>query len=481
MANILNEIANNWKLDAKLEDNERYFFHTNELDKIINGERCYVIGRKGTGKLALSEHLLGLEDYNVFSDKLNFKNFPFNELYDLHNSKYTPPNQYISIWKYIIYSFICRMFLKNENIDSKLRESLSKIYTLDPITSLARTVSNWTKREFGVNVLGSGANIGIERESNNRNEIPWQEKTDILEDILLKYIDECKYYVIFDELDEDYREVIDKESFKNYSFLLTSLFKAIQDIKSVFRHKKNNILPVIFLRDDIYKVIRDADKTKWQDYIVEIEWNIEKIKNLIAYRISKSNNEGDRVLDFHNAWNKLFSWNKIRVGTPQRKNYIESFEFITRNTHVRPRDFIKSIQLCAAEALSNKQKLIYPTTVKKVDRAFSNYLKSEIIDEVHAILPDIDNIFQVISQIRKWNFSVSEFKKHYNEYLKNGTIKEPNIDYVLNTLFHFSVIGNQDRKRMEIYYFKYLNKDATFNLNENIVVHRGLIKSLQIV
>ena len=145
-------------------------------------------------------------------------------MYDLYNSKYTPPNQYISIWKYIIYSFICRMFVKNENIDSALRESLSKIYSQDPITSLSRTVSNWTKREFGVTVLGSGANIGIERESGNKSEIPWQEKTDILEDIILKYIDESKYYVIFDELDEDYREVIDKESFKNYSFLLTSLF-----------------------------------------------------------------------------------------------------------------------------------------------------------------------------------------------------------------------------------------------------------------
>ena len=168
---------------------------------------------------------------------------------------------------------------------------------------------------------------------------------------------------------------------------------------------------MIFLRDDIYKVIRDADKTKWQDYIVEIEWNIEKIQKLIAYRISKSNAEGNKILTFPDAWNKIYSWNQIRVGTPRRKNYIESFEFITRNTHIRPRDFIKSIQLCAAEALLNKQNLIYPTTVKKVDRAFSNYLKSEIIDEVHAILPDIDNIFQVISQIRKWNFSISEFKK----------------------------------------------------------------------
>ncbi len=119
-------------------------------------------------------------------------------------------------------------------------------------------------------------------------------------------------------------------------------------------------------------------------------------------------------------------------------------------------------------------------TTKKADRPFSNYLKSEITDEVYAVLPDINNIFQIVSQLRKWNFKYSEFRKSYIDYLTNGTITEKNIDYVLHTLFHFSVIGNQDRKRLHIYYFKYQNKDATLNFNEQIVVHRGLLKSLQI-
>ncbi len=79
---VLDEIAN-WKLEAKLEDNDRYFYHINDLKKIEGGSHCYVIGRKGTGKTAISEYLLRQKDPKIFSVKLSFKNFPFNDLYKL--------------------------------------------------------------------------------------------------------------------------------------------------------------------------------------------------------------------------------------------------------------------------------------------------------------------------------------------------------------------------------------------------------------
>lgn len=103
-----------------------------------------------------------------------------------------------------------------------------------------------------------------------------------------------------------------------------------------------------------------------------------------------------------------------------------------------------------------------------------------MIDEVYSELPEIDKIFSIISQIRKWNFTITEFKKTYNLYLSNGTIKESNIDFVLQTLFNFSIIGNRPKNR-SISFFRYKNKEARFNFNENIVVHRGLLKALQIL
>ena len=133
---VLQEIANKWKLEARQEDNLKYFFHTNESSKILSGDKFYVIGRKGSGKSAISEFILSNKSYNVFAEKLSFKNFPFNELYHLDNPKFTSPNQYISIWKYIIYSNICRLMVTNENINSEVRSVLEKLYPSNPIKSL---------------------------------------------------------------------------------------------------------------------------------------------------------------------------------------------------------------------------------------------------------------------------------------------------------------------------------------------------------
>jgi len=50
MSDLLKEISEKWNVEAKQEDNSRYFYHIEESAKILNGERFYVIGRKGSGK-----------------------------------------------------------------------------------------------------------------------------------------------------------------------------------------------------------------------------------------------------------------------------------------------------------------------------------------------------------------------------------------------------------------------------------------------
>ena len=79
-ADLIREIAHNWKLEAKSEDVGRYFYHTNEVETILAGAKNYIIGRKGTGKTAISEFILGKgkNQDGIFCEKLSFKNFPFN-------------------------------------------------------------------------------------------------------------------------------------------------------------------------------------------------------------------------------------------------------------------------------------------------------------------------------------------------------------------------------------------------------------------
>ena len=141
---VLTEIRDNWKLEAKSESSERYFFHVDEVQLIDSGKKSYVIGRKGTGKTAIAEYFYTRAQYNQFCEKLSFKNFPFNELYKLKNEGFTPSNQYITLWKYLIYSFICKLMVKNEAIDFSVRGALEKVFSPEPLSSLARWISRWT-------------------------------------------------------------------------------------------------------------------------------------------------------------------------------------------------------------------------------------------------------------------------------------------------------------------------------------------------
>ena len=172
---ILKSISNNWKLEARIEKNKDYFFYNREIRHIVENNKYYIIGRKGTGKTSISEHLLNISDPKVFSEKLNFKNFPFNELYEFYNDKFPPPNQYNTIWKYIIYSTVAKLMVTNENIDLNVRTSLSKIYKPEPIKSLERTVSNWTSIKGGISIIGSGITVEVKKESKIKMQVGYKE------------------------------------------------------------------------------------------------------------------------------------------------------------------------------------------------------------------------------------------------------------------------------------------------------------------
>jgi len=100
------------------------------------------------------------------------------------------------------------------------------------------------------------------------------------------------------------------------------------------------------------------------------------------------------------------------------------------------------------------------------------------VDEIHAVLPDINAILDTLSQLRKQTLSIDEFKRAFENKLARGQLKLADVDLVLRILFHFSIIGNVGNK---VTFFRYLNRDATLNLSERIAIHRGLFKSLQII
>lgn len=65
------------------------------------------------------------------------------------------------------------------------------------------------------------------------------------------------------------------------------------------------------------------------------------------------------------------------------------------------------------------------------------------------------------------------------QLVEEGQIPDRGAQAVLKLLFEFSVIGNVPAIKNQAI-FKYEKDTARFNFRENIIVHRGLYKALQI-
>lgn len=473
MGACLNEVSE-WKLEAKLEDAIKYFLPVPESDQIKSGKKSYVIGRKGTGKTAIVSYLSSVSNEEFSSEKLSFKNFPFNELYRLDDQQYTKPNQYITLWKYIIYSTVVRMMAQQPKIDPLLKKKIRKVYPEPNASDLKGLLKKWTAGDFSVSILGSG--FSFANFFSRKSETTWVERVDHLEEFIKHNCDTSTYLIMFDELDEDYKEMLERFVGGGYIHLLTSLFKAVQDIRSIMDREGKRIFPVVFLRDDIFDLITDADKTKWRDLTTSLDWTLPKIKSLLKYRIEKS--AGISNADFLETWHSLFD----NVSTPYAagRKSLHSLDFITRSTQGRPRDYIHYLQVCAESQLENGGGRIDKKTVVSADKTYSNYLKSELSDEIHGVIPDIANVFRVLSQIRKWILSVEEFTAVFDDYVEKGLIQTQDSGFVLQTLFYFSVVGNVSRNH-QVHIFRHEHPEAVLNFSENLVIHRGLMKSLQIL
>ncbi len=474
-SNLLEEISE-WKLEAKLESSKRYFYHTRIVDRLTNGKRSYVIGRKGTGKTAVCEHISQLESEALFTQKLTFKNFPFNLLYALDDKGYTAPNQYITIWKYLIYTTICKMLVKNKNVDAGSRIDLNELFSEDLSTAFPKAVEKWTGFKFDVKVLGTGVGAGANKEQVNDNETAISERVSFLEGYIKGKLGGEAYIILFDELDEDYKNIIEAENHKRYTQLLTSLFKAIQDVRSVFKDRK--VYPIVFLRDDIYSVLEDPDKNKWSDFMVELEWNRDSLKNLLAFRISRALSKDGDVENFSHMWGRVFGGGEVKYGDRGSKS-MPMFDYITRLTQNRPRDYVQYLQLCANQALEIGMVKVNPRIVKDKSSAFSNYLRAEMEDEIHGILPEIKKLLNLFTILRKQTLKIEEFKVLYDSEVQDGNIPKRGYQFILEMLFMFSVIGNVTRQANH-HIFRYQNKQARLNMNERICVHRGLFSALQI-
>lgn len=464
---------------------ENYFYDNEYWKKIVIEPAYFVIGRKGTGKSAVYNWIKNREAENgMIISNLSFKSFPFQKLLKLSDDDFSRPNQYQSIWKYIILSEFAKQIVLDEK--NKLLPHYEEIYefvnyrfgkNLKDLHSKITTSTD--KTEFGLQFRGIGPKVGREKslqlgdEMENINEI-----NERLEDLVLDNLAETQrpYLIQFDQLDDNYTLYVDNKKFFES---LISLFKIIYSLNSTIlaHNKKSKVLA--YLRSDIFNQFssHDPDSAKFDYHTYKLNWTIinknewsnPALLQLMNIRIENSVNELKGKGSFNYIFNKKFI--KLR----ENGRDIDPFKYMIHRTFHRPRDLV---QFCIKikEQADILNKLDYQT-INSAEKEYSSWLIDELKNEIAPIIPATDTLFALLRSLGTDTFTSDYFKKKYFETGNKNIDKSP--ESLLRYLYELGIISNiQFGKNGAGLYSIIRNEKSKYDPQMQAVIHSGLIKGL---
>ena len=180
-------------------------------------------------------------------------------------------------------------------------------------------------------------------------------------------------------------------------------------------------------------------------------------------------------------------WGMVFDETVEMRGHQSKYQHILDRTFRRPRDIIKFCN-CVLNVFNRDIGLPNAPTkfanehVNLAHQEYSNYLRDEIIDEIHKYYPDQKVYFEMLREIGYQQFTTSEFQPAYETW-RDRMSSPKAADEILEELYEFSIIGfcraGGSGYGGSEYVYKYLDARAEFNRSsERFRVHWGLVDSL---
>lgn len=288
------------------------------------------------------------------------------------------------------------------------------------------------------------------------------------------------YYVCFDQLDLGF----DPNESK-YQNRLVGLLLAARDINLKVKEFNKKMSVVVFLRDDIYEILRFEDKNKLTEaFMSRVEWDTARTRRTLKQLMEK---RFATVL----AIPEKDSWDTVFDETEKMTGKQSKYHHIIDRTFLRPRDMIKFCNEILGVYKSRKPS--GATTQPRIEKfdnrdiqaargEYSSYFLRELDDEIFKHLPDYKNYVEILKTLESLQFTIDEFEQALEkrkQILPTG-IYPTNI---LKNLFDFSIIsyylpGGSGYGGSE-YVWRYQDTRAQFNeAATNFRIHPALKETL---
>jgi hypothetical protein len=404
---------------------------------VRDGRSFLVLGRKGSGKTAIYQKLIMERSPVYFSVGHTFDDYPWHH-HDLQAEVGVPEElRYVHSWKYLILLTLSKVLLNSDQSQPWSEESVEPLASLESFV-----VDSYGSRDPDVSQLFSPEKelrfkgrislyIGsVETERLRVKELPvhvQEVNKQVQEKVLTCLNPNHEYFVCFDQLDLGFTTKDPK-----YAERVTGLILAARDLRRAARHAGKRLNVVIFLRDDIYRLLVFEDKNKITETATSaVEWNTSQdeamtLKQLMERRFAQLLGDGT-------TWDEVFDESKEM---PSRQT---KYAHICTRTFLRPRDIIKFCnEVLAAHRRNGRSGRFENADLIDARAQYSDYLLNELDDEIAKHVPDYREYLEVVQSVGRETFNRQSF---YDAWAKRGHLSDVNPDDALQQLFDFSVIG----------------------------------------
>jgi hypothetical protein len=460
--------------DVAAEDDSvlDYFVTTDIIDRLVTGKSHVILGRKGSGKTAVVRFLSESPSYKAFSKALKLKSYPWNVHATRRDSGASDVESYVASWRYLISVEVAQVaFAAAEDRGAKSADAksiatfLTKNYgsTSAKLEDLIRPDRVVVEGSLEPTVLGCKlGSIDFARSSNNnRFGLEISALSEALVAAALRLATELRMphlLLNFDELDQGLAEFDEQRR-----LMFVGLVLASRDIRVLCRDSAVAIRPLVYLRSDLWDVLKFSDKNKiTQTHSIQIEWDEERLKELVNARLSAKLEDGAK-------------WEDIEDGGTMRGTQAK-FSHILARTFLRPRDIIKFLNAALNQAKSRGTRPLQfeNDDINNAREEYSRYLKQELDDEITPHFADWDTALRTLSMIQTVTFQRDQFEDAYKQHLRKSDMS---VDDALELLYRFSVVGYERRfgGGGSGWTFNYANPEAGFDkLATRFKVHLGL-------
>jgi len=440
------------------------------IQEIIGSNKFLVLGPKGSGKSAIGSKLeLEAKRRDDLFVKLNYlEGFPYNAFKELIPSNEAPEIKDPVGWEYLFLIELIDSFSKDPTHQCTSEVNFAKVVDalgnlgLLPSENLTRLVSISTDKRFGVGIRDVLSGVL----SSKKESIPFDKQMlfRTLQEVCYSSNTKPKHIVIIDGLDD-----VSTKRERQYQSLAALIIAADRMNKKLKGNGVNAKL-VVLCRTDLFDRLKNPNKNKikqvstiildWYQDVKDINsTNLVKLVNLRA-EISL----GRDVDVFREFFPEKIQGNKQLI------------KVLFENTRHIPRDLIQLLNIIQEQTKGNQ-----PTQAdiwNGIRKYSIDYFVSEIDDTLTGFMTpeDIENSFLLLALMGKNKFHINEVEKKCKN---DARFEDFNYSKALDILYNCSAIGNYNRNK-SYYTWKYWNPYSQIDPNQHIVVHKGLMKGLNI-